>query len=117
MILQHFSRRVSFSRTFQGLKVILQHFSRRVSFSRTIQGLKVILQHFSWQISFLRTFQESSSYSSTFQACVNPGHVNTYLPVSRPITKICICVSLFSVIAYSDILFLLTPCRFDFYLI
>ena len=38
----------------------------------------MILQYFSRHISFSRTFQESSSYSSTFQACANPGKVGCH---------------------------------------
>ena len=45
----------------------------------------VILKHISRQIQFSSTFQESPPYSSTFQACLNPGlnyddaSISTYL--------------------------------------
>ena len=41
-----------------------------------IQGLWVFFKYFSKQILFSRTFQDSPLYSSTFQACANPGTVN-----------------------------------------
>ena len=35
----------------------------------------LIFQHFSRQIWFSSTFQDSPSFSSTFQACANPGFI------------------------------------------
>ena len=47
--------------------------------SSTFQGLCSVSKHFSRQILFSRTFQVCPAFSSTFQACANPGHKNVNL--------------------------------------
>ena len=42
--------------------------------SSAFQGPPMIFQYFSRHKLFSRTFQDSPSFSSTFQACANPGY-------------------------------------------
>ena len=54
--------------------VKFKDFSRPLSVFQVLFKANFIFKYFSRQILFSRTFQDSLVYSSTFQACANPGN-------------------------------------------